>query len=157
MTTPFDELQAYCGPHGPGCRPHQPDCAVRTHGLPVWNCDCGQPVLDTEHPLFQALWELEGCSRHMRSISDPYCDCEGVRYAPRSRAEAALRLWYAARTWIVSHSWVLGTGNNGKWAIYQYGGAGASLTKVGVDQATPEDALAAAVLAALKVQEGVKS
>ena len=82
MTTPFDELQAYCGPHGPGCRPHQPDCAVRTHGLPVWNCDCGQPVLDTEHPLFQALYELEcgvdSCDLHL--------------YTPRSRAEAAVNL-----------------------------------------------------------------
>jgi len=105
--TPFDELQAYYGPDGPGCKkpcaPHIEGFvrAVGNPGTPLLSmckCEGTGTILDFKHPMFEALWELkdvfcedEGCEaggiKHGYRISHLHPD-----YVPRPRAEAALGL-----------------------------------------------------------------
>ena len=119
MTTPFDELQAYCRPLGPG----------------YWT---QTPVLGA------ALWEdCPPCLEHRGKDVTCHCGCEGT-YRPRSRAEAALRLPDAIREdglgWIVEPGSVIVSYPGAAWGVSYPPGPFV-------------DALASAVLAALKAKE----
>lgn len=123
MTTPLQELEEYVGPNGPDRRK---PCPAEYHHLTTLGplcClayetrallpDCGGQgsVLDTEAPLFRALWtERQGIWSHRDCRGMGECqnlladgspvpgttDCKGAGFVPRSCAEALMNLWDAA-------------------------------------------------------------
>ena len=165
MTTPFDELQAYCGPKGPGCRKPCPE-EHRAHQV-CRRCnensgDAGT-VLDTEHPLFQALWQpctghsanymsgdvgQYGHIQHLSCLGSVHCNgCNGAMLSPRSHAEAALRLWDAVfEVWPDAHV-------EKRHGLVHFL---PDCVETDVTWIAGKLSLPAAVLAALKAKEGVK-
>lgn len=120
MTTPLEELAEYVGPNGPGCKKPCLECggsgtALRRSGPNRENCNvcrCVGFLLDTEAPLFKALWRkcpgCIGCDVTNSTMNR----CGQTGHQRRSRAEAALRLIDTADRWEVSR------GGGGEWKVW---------------------------------------
>lgn len=86
--TKQDEVAKHYGPRGEGCRKPCPgrSLAEILHFLPCSLCGDTGFIIDTEHPIFKALWEE--CPTGFLGCSTP----EHPHYVRRPRAEAALEL-----------------------------------------------------------------